>query len=355
MESAMNPPLRVGLDGRPLLPPRTGVYRYTAGLLQGLEAVAGESVRLTLFTPPRPMATTRWVLLSLQQATGQGFDVMHFPFYYPPLFPGCPVTVTVHDALVLEHPEWFPRSWGLLMRRLIRRGARAAAALITPSRHVAELVEKWCRVPPARMRVIPHGVDPAVWSPPSPAAIAGVRQQLGLGERWLVQLGAVEPRRGVDLLIQATSVLRRQHSDLELVLVGGSRTPIAELREPPPWVRLIPWLDDHILPALLAGAAAVAAPSRGEGFDLPVLEALACGAAVVASDIPVHLEHFAGAVELFRSGDAEALADALGNVLNDPSRVHALRTTGVALATGFRWEEAARRHMHLWREVAGVG
>ncbi len=346
--------LRLGLDGKPLLPPRTGVYRYTAGLLRGLETIAGGNLELTLHTPRRPLPTTLWVLCSLQRATTKGLDVLHCPFYYPPLFPGCPVTATVHDALVLEHPEWFPRAWGALMRRLIRRGARTAAALVTPSLHVARTVEECCGVPLQRIRVIPHGVDTAVWSPPSPDAVGAVRHRFGLRGRWLVQLGAVEPRRGVDLLLQAAAPLRRLHTDLEVVLAGGVRAPIAELSRPPGWVRVIPWVEDEELPALLAGAAAVAAPSRGEGFDLPVLEALACGAVVVASDIPVHVEHFAGAVELFRSGDADALAAAIAGVLDDTARQQRLRGAARALAARFTWEESARLHLALWREVAGA-
>ncbi|MEP0774795.1 MAG: glycosyltransferase [Acidobacteriota bacterium] len=349
--SNLGRPLRVAFDGRPLLPPHTGVYRYTAGLLAGLEEVASEALQLTVLRPPRAMATSRWVLLDMQRVTGRGFDVVHFPFYYPPLVPRCPVTVTVHDTLVLEHPDWFPRAWGGLMRLLIARGARRAAAVVTPSRHVATSVERLCGVAAERLRVIPHGVDARTWFPPPPAAIAALRRQLDLPRRWIVQLGAVEPRRGVDLLLRAAQTLRLQEGELEVVLVGGVRRPIPELRPPPPGVRVIPWLDDPLLPPLLAGAAAVVAPSRGEGFDLPVLEALACGAAVVASDIPVHREHFAGAVELFPSGDAGALAAALSRLLVDPARGNSLRAAAVAHARRFTWSECARAHLALWREV----
>jgi glycosyltransferase involved in cell wall biosynthesis len=95
----------------------------------------------------------------------------------------------------------------------------------------------------------------------------------------------------------------------------------------------------------------VLAPSRGEGFDLPLLEALACGAAAVASDIAVHREHFAAAVELFTSGDAEALVQATNTVLADSGRAAALRAAGPTLAASFDWIKVARRHLEIWREV----
>jgi glycosyltransferase involved in cell wall biosynthesis len=155
----------------------------------------------------------------------------------------------------------------------------------------------------------------------------------------------------VDLSLAAVASLRQRDPDLELVLVGAPRAPVPALEQPRPWVRIPGWVEDADLPALFAGAAAVLAPSRGEGFDLPLLEALACGAAAVASDIAVHREHFAPAVEFFASGDAEALAEATNTVLADSGRAAALRKVGPALAAGFDWTEVARRHLELWREV----
>jgi glycosyltransferase involved in cell wall biosynthesis len=155
----------------------------------------------------------------------------------------------------------------------------------------------------------------------------------------------------VDLALAAVASLRQRDPDLELVLVGTPRAHVPALEQPPPWVRLLGWVEDADLPALYAGAEAVLAPSRGEGFDLPLLEALACGAVVVASDIPVHREHFTPAVELFASGDAEALVEAAARVLGDSERAARLRTAGRALAAGFKWEDVARRHLDLWLEV----
>lgn len=84
-----------------------------------------------------------------------------------------------------------------------------------------------------------------------------------------------------------------------------------------------------------------------------MLEALACGAAVVASDIPVHVEHFAPAVELFESGSAEALRAVLQRVLEDTAAAGRLRRAGPGLAAGFSWADVARRHLEVWRAVAG--
>jgi alpha-1,3-rhamnosyl/mannosyltransferase len=344
--------LRVGVDGKCLLPPRAGVARYLDGLLGGLQELGGAGVAVEMVRPERPRRTLPWVLWDLQRATGRGYPVFHFPFYYPPLFPLCPITVAVHDVLVLEHPEWFPRAWANPIRRLLPRGARRAAAVIASGVANAEKIATLCRMPRERVHAIPYGLDAGHFAPPGAASVAATLSRLRLRPPFMLQVGAFEPRRGFDLSLAATAALRNEGRDVELVVVGEPRTPVPELAAPPPWLRVVGRVDDADLPALYAGAAAVLAPSRGEGFDLPVLEAIACGAAVVASDIDVHCEHFAPAVELFASGDAGALAAACRLVLLAGDRAAGLRAAGPRHAARFTWRECARRHAELWREVA---
>ncbi|MDD5563453.1 MAG: glycosyltransferase family 1 protein [Thermoanaerobaculaceae bacterium] len=345
--------MRVGVDGKPLLAARAGVARYLDGLLGGLADLATPAAEFDVISPARPRGTLRWVMWDLQRATGRGYDAFHFPFYYPPLAPRCPVTVTVHDVLPLEHPEWFPHGKANPLRLLIPAGARRAAAVLVSSVAVAEAVSERCRVPMARIHVTGFGVDHARFAPPSEDAVAAALAQLGIARPYLLQVGALEPRRGTDLALAACASLRERHPGLRLVLAGDVRADVPSLRQPPPWVRRLGRVADDALPALYAGAAAVLAPSRGEGFDFPVLEALACGGAVVASDIAVHREHFAPAVALFASGDAEALAGALTRVVEDTEACRALRAAGPALAARFSWAEAARRHLEAWRALGG--
>lgn len=344
--------LKVGIDGKPLLPPRSGVARYTEGLLKGLTALPPEELEAVVVFPERPTRTAPWVLWQLQRATARGFSVFHFPFYYTPLRPACPVTVAIHDLLVLTHPQWFARRWSNTLRLLIPATAPRAAAVVTGTHWVADAVVALCGVPRKRIRVIPYGVDRALFSPPEPSALASTLGELHLNRPYLLMVGALEPRRGVDTLLAAFRILRSRVSDLELVLAGPVRVPVAGLQTPGPGVRLLGYVEDRALPALYAGAQVVVAPSRAEGFDLPILEALACGACVVASDIPVHREVFADAVQLFPVGDPEALASALVNLWGDSELRRTLKQRGLALAARFTWERAAQEHLALWREVA---
>ena len=345
--------MRVGVEGKSLQPPREGVARYVEGVLAGCAALKVPDLELDVMTPSHSRRRLPWVLWDMQRATARGFDVFHFPFYYPPLMSRCPVTVAIHDVLPLEHPEWFGRRWANTLRWMIPAGAKRAAAVVTGAEVTAEAIAVRCRIARARIRVIPYGVDAGLFAPVPAAGVASVKHRLGLERPYVLQLGALERRRGVDLALAATEMLRERRPELELVLAGERRADVSALAAAPAWLRRLGRVEEAALPALYAGAEAVLAPSRGEGFDLPVLEALACGAVVVASDIPVHVEHFAAAVQMFPSGDARALADAVAAVLGDSAAAAVLRARGPAHAARFSWQESARRHIELWREVAG--
>jgi len=340
---------RVTIDGLCLLPPRTGVARYLEGLLAGLRHRASDDPDIEILRPEIRRSTTRWVLWNLQRASS-GLELLHLPFYYPPLAPHCPVVCAIHDVLVLEHPEWFPRPWVDVTAGLIRRGARRADAIVTASEHVAERIEVLCGVPRARIEVMPYGVDPLVFAGPPAGEVGAVQARFEIEGPYVLQVGSFEPRRGLDLTLEAVAEIRRQYPAIGLVLVGESRDRVEDLDQAPEWVHKLGWVDDAILPGLFAGAAAVISPSRDEGFDFPLLEALACGGLVVASDIEVHREHFEEAVIFFESGRAESLAEALRGALGH-QRGDQLRRYAVRYARRFSWSKVAERHVAVWKAV----
>ncbi len=339
----------VTIDGACLLPPRAGIARYLEGLLAGLRHVSADDLDVEILQPETRRRTVRWVLWDLQRASSK-FDLLHLPFYYPPLSARCPVVCAIHDVLVLEHPEWFPRPWADVTARLIRHGARRAEAIVTASQHVAEKIEALCRVPRNRIEVMPYGVDFRVFGAPPQGEIDAILAHFGIEAPFVMQMGSFERRRGLDLTLEAVREIQIETPAMTLVLVGEARDRVEDLADPPPWVRFLGRVDDAFLPALFAGAAAVISPSRDEGFDLPLLEALACGGAVVASDIEVHREHFEPAVVLFESGRADALAEGIRKVL-DSGRSEALRHGAVEHAGHFSWSTVAERHLNLWRRL----
>ena len=342
----------MGIDGNCLKHPRSGVARYLEGVLSCLPALAGEAgVTFSVLAPRRARRTVAWVLWHMQRIPAGEFDVLHYPFYYPCLWPQCPSTVAIHDVLVIEHPEWFPRPWVTAMRGLVRRGCQRAAAIVTASEEVASAIHSLCGVPRERIVVVKYGVDSETFFPQDSTATDAVRQRFGLLRPFLLQVGPFEPRRAVDLSIRALTAVRDELGDVELVLVGDTRHGVTRSEPLPAFVRRLGRVSNSELASLYGAAGALLAPSYGEGFDLPVLEALACGGVVVASDIPVHVEHYNGAVELFVRGDANSLAEACIRVLTDDSRIAALRSGGPRHAARFTWQECTRRHIELWQQV----
>ena len=225
--------------------------------------------------------------------------------------------VMVHDLAPLVGPQWFVRSMRLYAATVLA-GARRARRVLTVSEAVAaELAQH--RVPSERIRVVRPAVDPA-FTPAPPAAVHDLRQRLRLDRPYAVMVGWQDPRKDVETALAAH---REVAADLPhtLVLVGGRHPVFAPVPEPAgPDVRVLGYLPDGDMVALLTGAVVLLYPTRYEGFGLPPLEALACGTPAVASDLPVLRESTAGAARLVAPADvpawAAALRDALAGAIN---------------------------------------
>lgn len=358
--------LRVVLDGTPLLGVRTGIGRYVEHLVTELAALPGVQVRVAAFSvrgraalrtlPPGVRAVHRpvparllhraWMRADRPAAewlTG-GVDVVHGTnFVLPPPRRAAGV-VTVHDLAFLHYPQLVEDA-SLRYRELVPRAVRRAAAVLTPTRAVAgELAEAY-GITDDRLRVTPLGVDSS-WFGAVPARPAGMPAE------YLLVVGTREPRKGLDVLLASYRTLVAELPDVPpLVLVGpagwGPQLDTAELRD-----RVITpgYVDAVTLRGLVAGAAALAFPSRYEGFGLPPLEALAAGTPVVASDLPVLREVLGSHARYAAPGDAGALAAALRDTLEHPPSAER-RAAGRDYAATFTWRRCAEATFAAYREA----
>ncbi len=238
--------------------------------------------------------------------------------------------VMVHDLAPLVDPGWFTpsmRAYGAL----VLAAARRAEMVLTVSQVVAE--ELAARgIPASRTAVVTPAVDP-VFSPAPPAAVAGVRDRLGLHRPYLVLTGWADPRKDAATAVAAHRrvVGARPH---DLVLVGRRHDTFRPVVLPHlPSVRRPGYLADDDLVALLSGADGVVYPSRYEGFGLPPLEAWACGTPAVVADIPVLRESTRGLARYVPPGEVAAWVDALGDLLDGEVPVPSLPP--------HRWDDAA--------------
>ena len=337
----------VAVDGKHLSDQPTGVGRALAGVLSGLDELQPDGLELRVVEPEGKARTLPWTMLGLPRRA-RGADVLHCPFYYRPLSCGRATSVVVHDLLVITHPHWFPWRGRRPFADLIRFSIHRADAIITPSQCILDAIEDRFGSLRGRGVAVPHGVDGERFFPRDAATCAAVRRRHRLQRPFVLHVGSLNPRRGLDT---AMAALEKMEPELELVVAGkhehrwGAVPDALAAR-----VRCLGYVSDDDLPALMSAAEAILALSRGEGFDLPLLEALACGAPVVASDIPPHREHFAQLATLVPVGDSEAVAAAVAQMLSQS--LSSERTRQAAeVQQRFRWSDAAAAHVAVWKQI----
>jgi glycosyltransferase involved in cell wall biosynthesis len=267
-----------------------------------------------------------------------------------------PCAVTIHDCTFFDHPEWHLRSKAAFFRRAIRRAARQAAVVICVSQVTEDRLRAVCDVR-APVVVAPHGVDHERFSPREPAegADRAVLGALGVPvDRPLVAyVGTLEPRKGVVPLIAAFDQVARARPDAVLVLGGQTGWGMAETeralaaaRHPERIVRT-GYLPHEAVPALLRQAAVVAYPALEEGFGLPALEALACGAPLVTTEGTAMAEMAGAAALLVPPGDVGALAAAIDTALQE-GRATPRRSLGLTVAGERTWEASIALHLRAY-------
>lgn len=380
--------MRVSLDVSAVPRQPVGAGRYTIDLVGALARRADVSVvlwtrrddarrwlelaapadghRVRAVVPVHRPARLAWEQLRLPALLGAGgADVHHGPHYTMPERARLPMVVTVHDMTFFDHPEWHERSKVPVFRRAIRRAATLADALVCVSERTAELLRE--RIPPrGRVFVIPHGVDHDRFSPESaaPGADAEVLDALGLHRPYVLFLGTLEPRKAVPVLVDAFARLAPARPELQLVLAGqpgwGAEEVERAIRACGAGERIVRpgYVPDVAVPALLRRAAVVAYPAREEGFGLPALEALACGAPLVTSEGTAMAELTGPAALLVPPGDADALAGALRHALVPGPDADARRRRGLEIAAGYSWARCAEGHLEAYRwacEARGTG
>jgi glycosyltransferase involved in cell wall biosynthesis len=324
----------------------TAFHRDAAGA-----AIPGVGGPRTLPLPRRGLVAA-W-----ERGAGPGIraDVVHAPTPLAPPRRRTPLVVTVHDAVPWTHPGTLTPRGVAWHRAAIETAARHADHIVVPTHAVAaelaELVPGWT---PDRVSVIGEGVPEILLRLPQDAAERS--KALALPERYLLSLATLEPRKGLDVLLAALA--DPAAPDLPLLLVGqpgwGGVDPVAMSRDlglAPDRVRPLGRLPDADLAVVLHGASALAAPSRAEGFGLPVLEAMAAGVPVVTSDAPALVEVGGGAAAVVPQDDPAALAAALADAADPAVRV-TRAAAGRARAAHYSWSSAARE---LWRLYSTLG
>ncbi len=295
-------------------------------------------------------------------------NVAHVPYWGSPLRPPVPTLVTVHDLIPLLLPAYRGGPLVRLYTRLVAASARRAAGVLTDSLASKRDIEAHLGLQPDRVRCV-YLAAGEHFRPEASSEDDAIRQRYGLPERYVLYMAGHDVRKNVAGLVEAFAVVARADADVMLV-VGGrlperstrrlpllgrsplfDPRPIVEALDLADRVQFVGWVEEDHKPALYRGTACAVFPSRYEGFGLPVLEALACGTPLVASNTSSLPELLGDAAFAVDPDDIEELAGAILACLVDDSLAADLRQRGPEQAARFSWSRALQETMEAYEAI----
>lgn len=363
------------LDARTATDHFPGIGRYVVNLAGALKRVAPDldlsllrdsttpAQRLTLPDLPAIDCAVSPFALSQQWRVrralrGMRAALYHSPYYLMPYRPGMAAVFTCHDLIPLIFSQYFRAQQRLVYRFTHQLALNSAQMTVAVSQSTKHDLQRFFRVNPDRIVVVHEGVD-AHFQPPSHAAIARVKQHYSLPARYMLYFGSNKPHKNLGRLVEAFAQLRLndQGAGIGLVIGGHWDPRYPEAKQSieklglTDYTRFIGPVADDDLPALYGGAELFVFPSQYEGFGLPVLEAMACGAPVVCSNRSSLPEVAGDAALLCDPSDVSALAQAMEYIVVDRARQVEWRERGLARAAQFTWARTAWQTVDVYRSV----
>jgi glycosyltransferase involved in cell wall biosynthesis len=349
--------MRIALDATPLSVPTGGIRRYAEELSRALaENFADDEFWLLssqAFVPARCPAANlkcgrgpgnvlerRWFLWGVQREIARlRIDLFHGTDFSVPYVPVRPSVMTVHDLSPWMNESWADSSWRAASSRVRRRTPillrmGLATMVITPSEAIRRKAIQQFGLEPSRVVAVPLAA----------ARIFRPAQAPCSRSPYLLYVGTLEPRKNLIFLLEVWREVCRENP-VDLILAGGRRPTFPKICEP--GLHLLGAVTDEELPKLYSGALACLYPSLYEGFGMPVLEAMQCGAVVIASRDPAIAELAQDAAVLLDAANRRAWIETLRSVIKQPERFKPFRDKGLARAGQFSWDKTAK----LTREV----
>lgn len=367
--------MRIGLDGIPLTSPKTGIGHYTLELARALAKIDTDD-EFELISPfsfnsssldnnlpanlKKIEARRRkfWWAVGLPLYIRRNSTALfHGTNYEIPFWSNCPTVLTIHDLSLLLYPETH-------LDRSVRRAryrlplmARTATKIITATEFVKKQVSEHLKIDPAKIVATPYA-QRSNFRPMSLTETGEMRTRLGIEEDFILFVGTVEPRKNLITLLRALSeIMRTTELRPQLVLAGqkgwltGETMNYVESEGLGARVKFTGYVTDEDLRALYSCCAVCVYPSLYEGFGLPPLEAMACGAPVIASDVPSLAEAVGQAALVLPPTDVQRLAQGIVGMIKESSKRAHYSRLGLEHAAQFSWERTARMTLDVYRDI----
>jgi glycosyltransferase involved in cell wall biosynthesis len=373
--------MKVGFDGTSLTLRRSGIGRYTLELAHALmrhepalelKLMAHKSLSTDLADDPiarlprlgRPQLPAKvvWMQTVLPLTVGRrDVDLCHFTNYHAALAMRVPFVVNIHDMSLITMPGRHPAKRVISMRPLLRAAARRAAAVLTLTESARSDAIEHLGLPPAKVHVVPAAAAPGFGRIDDAALLSDVASRLGVRDGCLLFVGTIEPRKNIPRLLEAYARLRAQGFDKQLVICGGQGWkspeigPLTQRLGVADHVVFTGFVPDSDVVGLLNLCGTFVYPSLYEGYGLPIIEALACGAPTVTSNRGATAEVAGDAALLVEPEDVDALVAALSLALFDEPTRSRLRAAGLRRSAAFTWERAAHETAAINRRVVEAG
>jgi glycosyltransferase involved in cell wall biosynthesis len=371
--------MRVALDGFPLSAPKTGVGHYTFELARTLAEISPNDT----FELISPFPFTDTVIQELQQTalpnlilsnpTGyrrrwwaiglplflrqNSFDVFHGTNYDVPLWSRKRNVLTIHDLSLQLHPQFHEAKLIRRARKRLPLMIRCAALVIAVTESIKCEICEHLKVKPERVVVTPEAPR-KIFRPLAASETSAVRQRLGIRQDFILSVGTIEPRKNLLTLVRAFDrILRTTSLTPQLVIAGGKGWLMEDfysfIRSSGTGenIRLIGYTSDYDLRALYSSCRVCVYPSLYEGFGLPPLEAMACGAPLITSQIPAITETVGNSAVLVDPLNVEEIASSIVKLWSDPSERNRLSQAGIDRAARFTWEQTAKLTFEVYREL----
>jgi glycosyltransferase involved in cell wall biosynthesis len=304
-----------------------------------------------------------WEQAALQQACATSrVDLLHSPYFASPLRPTVPTVVTIHDVIPLVMPEYAKPLHTRLYMSLVSAAARKASAILTVSETSKRDIVRTLGIPAERVHVTYNATDSSLQPVYNEAALEAVRDAHGITGDFLLYFGGFDVRKNVERLILAYQAALPHFQRPCQLVIAGSLGLVGHPLYPDPRllihrlglegkVIVTGKISEEEKPNLYSAATAFIFPSLYEGFGMPVLEAMACGAPVITSNLSSLPEVAGDAALLVDPTSLDEMAAAMVKLIDDPALREELKSRGLRRATQFSWEAAAAKTLEVYRQV----